>query len=364
MNRRNLLKSGALLALGSSVLAEGVTNKKYFIGGGSGSQAGIHLYELDEKSGLMTEKSIVGANEDHGFQCVNKGLVYSCLSVGKGKKAQALVKAYKFDALKLSLVEVSSIKTESRLCHVEVHGNLLVGVSYGAAYLEVFDLDDTGKIKGSQEVFRFEGGSVNPQRQKSSHPHCFKFDAKGEFGFMPDLGRDLIEVFQVKNGRLVKREDLSYKSKPGAGPRHFTFHPDDQRAYLINELDFTITAFNYKSGQLSATHTVPTKPESFTEWNSCADIHVHPSGRFIYGSNRGHNSIVSFEIKGDKLTWLGYESTRGDIPRNFGIYEDFALVANQKSNDIQFFELNQQTGKLNHKSAIKGISGPSCVNLL
>ena len=364
MNRRNLLKSGALLALGSSVLGQGVSSKKYFIGGGSGPQAGLHLYELDEKSGLMTEKSIVGKNENPSFQCLHKGLVYSCLSVGKGKKAQALVKSYKFDTHKLELIELSSVKTEARLCHVEVYENLLVGASYGAGYLEAFDLNNDGTIKASQEIFRFEGGSVNPQRQKASHPHCFKFDAQGEYGFMPDLGRDVVDVFQVKNGRLIKREDLSYKSKPGAGPRHFTFHPDGQRAYLINELDFTITAFTYNSGRLTATHTVPTKPESFTEWNSCADIHVHPSGQFVYGSNRGHNTIVSFKINDNKLEWLAYESTRGDIPRNFGIYEDFALVANQKSNDIQFFELNKQTGKLSHKSSIKGISSPSCVNLL
>ena len=338
MNRRMLLQLGLGLSLGSCAFAAEGTSK-YFVGGGSGAQGGLHLYKIDSL-GKMTELSVTGKGENHSFQCLHKGVLYSCLSIGKGKLAKALVKAYRFDKKAEKLLEISQASTEARLCHLDASGHLLVGSSYGNAYLEVFELASDGVIKKSQEIFRFEGGSVRPDRQKSPHPHCFKFDPQGKYGFMPDLGRDVVEAFQVIDGRLKKRVDLSVKTAGGAGPRHFTFHPDQKRAYLINELNFTISAFNYDEGQLTETQTVYTLPKDFKEWNSCADIHVHSSGKYLYGSNRGHNSLVIFKINGEKLELIGHESTGGNFPRNFGIFDDFALVANQKSNDIQYFSLN------------------------
>ena len=276
-----------------------------------------------------------------------------------------LVKAYRFNRRTEELTEISSLPTEAKLCHMETQGTLLVGTAFVGAYIESFQLAKDGRIERSIEKISFKNKSTGKSKRKKVHPHAFKFDLEGRFGFMPDVGRDLIQVFEVQGSKLKHRPELDYKSKIGAGPRHFTFHPNGKSAYLINERSFTLTAFNYANGQLTPTDTQSCLPMKFEKRNSGADVHVHPDGKLVYASNRGHDSLAVFSLeKKGKLKLLSNESTKGKMPRNFAIHQDFALVANQLSDNVIFFNLDPKTGKLKEKGRIEGITLPTCVNVL
>jgi len=157
--------------------------------------------------------------------------------------------------------------------------------------------------------------------------------------------------------------------KPAAGPRHFAFHPTEKFAYVINELDSTVTAFTYDKakGALKELQAITTLPADFKETSYCADVHVHPSGKFLYGSNRGHNSIVIYAIDGTgRLSLIGHESTQGKWPRNFGIDPagQFLLVANQQSDSVVTFRIDQATGKLNPTGQVTQIPAPVCLKFI
>ncbi|WDE95515.1 lactonase family protein [Lentisphaera profundi] len=368
MNRRTFITASSLTLVASSCASsknESKSKTLYFVGGGSGKNGGLHLYKSADKGETIELLSIAGKEQNHGFQVFHNDTLYSCVSMGQKKDKCHSVKAYKFNHKTNNLDEVSSIETEGSLCHVAAHGSLLVVTAYGAGYIESFQLGPKGEIQKQLQKYRFTGGSnVDPKRQNAPHPHCFTFDHIGKFGFMPDLGRDLIQTFEIRNNQLIYRRDLDYKSTPGAGPRHLTFHPDGHRAYLINELDFTLVAFIYQDGKLTETDAKRCLPKDFTEWNSCADVHVHPDGHYVYASNRGHNSLAIFKILEEKIDLLAHEPTQGETPRNFGIYKDYALVANQNSDNIIFFDLDPDTGLLSFKSKTEGIGRPSCVNVI
>jgi 6-phosphogluconolactonase len=179
----------------------------------------------------------------------------------------------------------------------------------------------------------------------------------------------MIYRFDASNGKLAANKQPWVQSKPGAGPRHFTFHPSGRYAYVMNELDSTVTAFRSDriTGTLKEAQTVRTLPESFSGINTTADIHVSPSGKFLYGSNRGHNSIVVFEIeeKTGKLKLIEHTSTEGRTPRNFAIAPTgtFLLAANQDSDTIVTFRLDPATGKLKPTGFVTEAPSPVCLKL-
>ncbi|MDD7987508.1 lactonase family protein [Lentisphaera marina] len=366
MNRRTFIQASSLTLIASSCATNTAKEKAmYFVGGGSGKKGGLHLYKSIDQGENIELCSIAGEGENHGFQIFHNDTLYTCVNTGSKKDKRYSVQAYKFNPKEENLEKISCFDTAASLCHLAAHDSLLVVTAYGGAYIESFQIAKSGEIQKQLQKYSFIGGSnVNPKRQNAPHPHCFTFDNEGKFGFMPDLGRDLIQAFEIENNKLTYRRDLDYKSAPGAGPRHFTFHPDGMRAYLINELDFTLIAFIYQEGKLTETDNKRCLPKDFTEWNSCADVHVHPNGHYVYASNRGHNSLAIFKIAYDKIDFIKNEPTQGSIPRNFAIHENFALVANQKSDNIIFFDLDPETGMLTYKSKTEGIGMPSCVNLI
>jgi 6-phosphogluconolactonase len=193
-------------------------------------------------------------------------------------------------------------------------------------------------------------------------------DPDNRFAFACDLGLDKIMIYEldVTRGKLRPHHEPWAQLKAGAGPRHFTFHPNGRYAYVINELNSTITAFRYDptGGTLSETDTVSTLPEGFTGENSCADIHVHPSGRFLYGSNRGHDSIVVFDIDEDtgRLSYGDHEPTQGKTPRNFAVHPSgtLLLAANQDSDTIVSFRIDER-GRLTPTGHVTEVPAPVCL---
>jgi 6-phosphogluconolactonase len=189
--------------------------------------------------------------------------------------------------------------------------------------------------------------------------------------FVCDLGLDKIMVYRLDAARgLLTPNDPPFASvAPGSGPRHFAFHPNAHFAYVINEMASTVTAFEYDAagGRLSAIQTITTLPADFHGSNTCAEIQVHPSGKFLYGSNRGHDSIAMFAIDGltGKLSPLGFESTQGKTPRNFGLDPSgaFLLAANMASDNVVLFRIGAD-GKLTPTGQSVSVPAPVCVKMM
>jgi len=259
-------------------------------------------------------------------------------------------------------------------CHLTVDktGKFVLTANYNGGFISVFPIISGGRLGTMTDFVQHHGSGPNPTRQKEPHAHSINMDPSNRYAFAADLGIDKIMIYRLDldEGKLLPNEQPWVQVKAGAGPRHFTFHPNGKYAYVINELNSTITAFLYDEtqGTLKEIHTVSTLPEDFTGNNSCADIHVSPSGKFIYGSNRGHDSIVIFAIDEEtgKLTYIDNEPTRGKTPRNFAIDPTgtFLLAENQRSNNIVTFRIDRQTGKLISTGHIIEIPSPVCIKMI
>jgi 6-phosphogluconolactonase len=256
-------------------------------------------------------------------------------------------------------------------CYVSVDrtGRFVLVANYVSGNVAVLPINVDGSLGAATSVMQHQGASVNHERQTGPHAHCIVLDAANRYAFAADLGTDKLMSyhFDAQQGKLRPNDPPFVQTKPGAGPRHFTFHPNGRYAYLINELDATITAFAYQrtDGKLRPLQTVATLPKDFTGANTCADIHVAPSGRFLYGSNRGHDSIVVFRIepRTGQLTYVEHEPTGGQTPRNFVIDPtgSFLLVANQQTDNIVTFRLDKETGRLQATGQMMEVPAPVCL---
>jgi len=214
--------------------------------------------------------------------------------------------------------------------------------------------------------------SVNLRRQKGPHAHSINISPDNRFAFVADLGLDKIMIYKlnVDKGTITANNPAFAKVKPGAGPRHFTFGADGRYAYVINELDGTITAFSYEpaSGTLTEIQSITTLPKDFSGSSSCAEVRVHPSGKFLYGSNRGHDSIAVYRIDPAKGTLTFVEHEKADIktPRNFNIDPTgkFCLVANQGGDSIVVFRIDKKTGALEPTGKKISVGKPVCIRFL
>jgi 6-phosphogluconolactonase len=247
-----------------------------------------------------------------------------------------------------------------------------LAANYGGGSVTVLPVDQKGALGPAVAFAKHQGSSVHP-RQQGPHAHCINLDASNRFALCADLGLDkvLIYSFDAKNGSLSPNDKQAFvKVSPGAGPRHFAFHPVLPFAYVINELDSTVTAFRWNSeqGKLTVLQSVSTLPEDFNGKSTTAEIAVSPDGRFLYGSNRGHDSIAVFSINLDtgRLSCFSHHSSGGQTPRNFAIAPNgqFLLAANQQSHNVVVFRIDRQTGKLEPTGKTVEIPSPVCVTFV
>ncbi|MFO0952207.1 MAG: lactonase family protein [Isosphaeraceae bacterium] len=256
-------------------------------------------------------------------------------------------------------------------CHLTVDktGKAVLVANYGGGSTAVLPIGDGGKLGPASAFVQHTGSSVNPQRQKEPHAHSVNLDPGNKFAFVADLGLDKMLVYKLDpaNARISPNSPPSASTKPGAGPRHFTFHPNGKFAYTINELNSTVTCWSYDdaTGTLTQTEAVSTLPQGFKGTNYPADIHVHPNGKFLYGSNRGHDSIAVFSIdpESGKLTPTSHQGKGIKNPRNFGIDPtgNLALVANQDANTVLVFKVDKATGALTPTEHVVKVAKPVCV---
>ncbi len=229
-----------------------------------------------------------------------------------------------------------------------------------------------GSLGEACDFIQHLGSGIDPVRQKGPHAHSVTLDPANRFAFVPDLGLDKLMVYKLdrERGMLEPNAVPWIKVKPGAGPRHVAFHPTGKFGFLINELDSTLTVLSYdgKKAVFKELQVVPTLPLDYQGYSTCADVQVSPSGAFLYGSNRGHDSIVMYRIdqRSGRLTHVGHEPTQGKTPRSFGIDPTgrFLLAANQDSDTIVTFRIDQRTGRLHTTGHVAHVPTPVCIKFL
>ena len=283
------------------------------------------------------------------------------------------VSAFSFDPQTGALAPLNhQLSHGSHPCHLSMDatGQFVFAANYSGGNIIVLPVDQDGKLLPATDVVQHHSSTTEPQQYKGSHAHSITLDPTNRFAIAADLGLDMLMVYQFDplNGKLIPHTWV--KVKDGAGPRHLDFHPGGQYAYLINELNATMIAYAYDSGEgiLRELQTVPTLPEGYIGQKQCADIHVAPSGKFVYGSNRGHDSIVIYAIdqSSGRLTYAGHQSTQGKTPRNFAIDPSgtFLLAANQDSSTVVTFRIDPDTGKLSPIGQVTKVPAPACIKIL
>jgi 6-phosphogluconolactonase len=330
---------------------------------------GVYVYKFDSKTGDFKAISVAKGIKNPSFLAIapNQKNIYS---VGEMDK-QGAVNAFSFDK---ETGELKLLNTESAggagPCHIAVDktGKWAIVGNYVGGSLSILPIQTDGTLGKATQTIQHEGKSVNAERQEKPHVHSINIAQNNSDIFVPDLGIDKLMAYQLdtKEGKLTAKTPT--KTTAGAGPRHFTYHPNNKFAYVINELDATITAYEFKNGTLKAIQTVNTLPNDYTGRKWCADVHTSPDGKFLYGSNRAHESLVIFEInqKTGQLTYVGHQDVKGKTPRNFMIDPsgNWALVANQDSDNITIFKRDKKTGKLVFTGREIKVSMPVCLKMM
>lgn len=314
--------------------------------------------EFGETVAQVTNPSFVKASSD-------KKNLYAVSELGSGDGESGFIYSYKIKEDD-SLEELGKISTESYApCYIaeDQSGDFIFVANYMGGVVMMYEKEGNGNLVKKQNITL-----ENPEK---SHPHSVNISADNKFVYITDLGNDRIWIYNLntEEGSLQPHETPFISLKEGAGPRHFAFSENQNYAYSINELNSTLSVFKvYGSGGLEEIQVISALPEDFSGNNSAADIHLHPTGKFIYASNRGHNSIASFKIDNEtgELSVIGFTSTEGDTPRNFAISEegDFIYVANQDSGNITIFEVDSSTGELRFTGNELKVKTPVCIEVL
>jgi 6-phosphogluconolactonase len=259
-------------------------------------------------------------------------------------------------------------------CHLTVDrtGNVLLVANYGSGNIASFAIKEDGSLGESLDFAQDTGSSINPRRQEGPHCHEMVLSPDNRFLFVPDLGLDQIKIyrFNAAKGTFIPNNPPFIAVTPGYGPRHFTFGAGAKFAYLVCEMRSSVMAFSYDSAKGSLTHlqTISNLPADFTGIDNSAEIQADPSGRFLYASNRGNDSITVFGIDRVKgtLTIIQVAPTLGKIPRDFLIDPTGKIVfaANQDSDQINTFSVDQNTGKLTPAERQLNVPSPVCILLV
>ena len=343
-----------------------------------GKSRGIYRLELDPETGKLGAPTLAAESENPSFLAVHpsRKFLYAVNEVGKFEgKPGGGVTSFTLDAKAGSLAKLNSESTVGGgPCHLSVDhtGKTLLVANYGGGSVAAFPLGDDGRIGKATTFIQHEGSSANKARQSEPHAHSINVDKGNRFAVVADLGLDMLLVYRLDPAQsvLTPNDPPFATVAPGSGPRHFAFHPDGKHGYVINELTSTIAAFDYdpERGVLSLLEEVRTLPKGYTGTSYTAEVQVHPSGRFVYGSNRGDDSIAAFAVdRGNGLiAMIEVESSGGKTPRNFGIDPSgqYLLAANQDSDSIVVFTIDPKTGALTPTGQKVEVPKPVCVKFV
>lgn len=340
----------------------------FFVGSySSAEQEGVSAMLLDTETGAISRVSGVAGIHNPSFLRVNKaGTHLYVVSETGAEPGSVLSYALTGDNNGLTAINETSTLGGSP-CHAELDQSeqLLVVTNYSGGNFCLYTIGDDGSLSLADTI-RHEGRGPRDDRQEAPHPHSAIIDPAGRHVLVADLGTDEVVSYRIDReaNKLVKQGATAVT--PGAGPRHMAFHPQQPVLYVINELDSTVAVYSYeaKQSQLTLKQVISTLPESFTEETTCADIHVTADGRFLYASNRGHDSIAVYRVEtGGTLALVQFVPSGGKTPRNFAISPDgqYLLSANQESSNIVTYRIDQATGELQKTGHSIGTNKPVCI---
>ena len=339
----------------------------------TGESQGIYLLELDYDTGRVHPRGLAAETRNPSFLALHPSAryLYAVNEIGDYQGASSgSVTAFRIDQGTGKLQELNQVASSGAdPCHlvVDATGRFVLLANYNGGNVAVLAVAQDGSLGKRTAFIQHQGKSVDPRRQQEPHAHSINLDAANRFAFAADLGLDQIVIyrFDVQQGSLANSGVA--RVAPGSGPRHFALHPSQRFAYAINEISSTITAFAYdkESGQLADIQVVSTLPVEYGDPSFTAEVQVSPDGRFVYGSNRGHDSIAVFAVDSEtgKLTPVQIQKTLGKTPRNFGIDPTghFLLAANQGSNTVTVFRIDAASGCLEPTGQVLTVPAPVCV---
>ena len=348
--------------------------------GGPANSEGIYVSQFDATTGKLTAPTLAAAVKNPSFLAVHPTLpvMYAVSEVADadGKPTGAVLALAIDEATGTLTTKNHQSSGGGGPCHVSVDrsGKVALAANYGGGSVICLGLSADGSLRpvvaGSPGGFiQHEGKGPNPQRQEGPHGHSINPTADGRFAVACDLGLDKVLIHALDVSKATLAPHGFGRGTPGAGPRHFAFHPTGRYGYAVNELDRTVTvfAFDPQAGTLTEFQTLSTLPADVTDTNgfSTAEIVAHPTGKFLYASNRGHDSIAMYAVDQatGRLTFLGAEPTRCKTPRNFVIDPTgkFLLAAGQNSHTVTVFAIDVETGKLIYTGQSLDVPSPVCI---
>jgi 6-phosphogluconolactonase len=334
-----------------------------------GDSKGIYRLTLDDKTGKLSEKSLSATTPNPSFLAMSPNGKYMFAVNETGPQGKVSSFSISPDSGALTFISDSSTRGDGP-CHLSVDkgGRNIVAANYGGGSLAVIPVLPDGRLQPASDFIQHQGASVNKSRQSAPHAHGAFFDASGRYLYAPDLGLDQVKIYKLNeaSGKLTPAQPPFGEVKAGSGPRHIALHPKANYAYVINEITCTITAFERDpgTGALKEMQSVSTLPEGaeFKPAYSTAEIEVHPSGKFLYGSNRGHDTIAVYaiEAKTGQLTLQQHISSGGKNPRAFALTPDgkWLIAANQNSANLVVFKVDGKTGKLSETGNTASVPFP------
>ncbi len=353
-------------------------SQKYYLFVGTytaGSSKGIYVYEFDAATGKTKWVSNTDSAANPSFLAIspNGKFVYAVNEVSR--QQAGMVSAYSFDAMSGKLKFVNQVSSgRENPCHISINKNAqwIMVANYTGGSLACIPIRLDGSLVPMTQHILHAGKSVNEKRQEKPHVHSVFFSPDEKYLLTPDLGTDLVDIYEFSPNNqkpLIVAPQNVIKIAPGNGPRHLDFSPDGKFLYIIEEMSGTVSVHKYANGRTLFVERVATHPADFKGQPGSADIHVSADGKFLYASNRGkENNIAIFSINKEtgKLSAIGYESTKGEGPRNFSIDPSgkFLLVANQLTSSVEIFNRDSKTGLLKHTGNSMQIPNPVCLKFL
>jgi 6-phosphogluconolactonase len=338
---------------------------------------GIYAYRFQPATGRLTSIGLAGESENPSFLALhpNHRFLYAVNEISnyEGQSAGS-VSSFSINLETGMLTLLNKMTTRGTIpAHLVVDqtGKSLVVANYGSGSVAAFPLNADGSV-GAASAFVQQTGSSTGPRQRGPHAHAVSLSPDNRFVFVPDLGLDQVLSYRLDaaKGTLPPHDPPFTKVTQGSGPRHFVFHPNGQFAYTLSEMGSLVTVFAYDraDGTLKDLQTISTLPKDFSGTNNAAELEVHPNGRFLYASNRGHDSIAVFaiDLRANTLTLVEHVPTQGKIPRNFAIDPTgtYLLAANQNTNNIVLFRIDQKTGRLTPTGDDLKTPSPVCLIFL
>ena len=345
--------------------------------GKSGSE-GIYVSRLDSETGKLSAPQLAAKVSNPSFVAIhpNHQFLYAVSEVSEfeGKPGGAL-SAFRIEPGTGNLTLLNAQSTGGGgPCHVSIDpsGRCALIANYGGGSCASFPIHDDGRLGEAGSFIQHTGSSINPNRQKEPHAHSANPSPDGRYAFVADLGTDHIQIYRLDPAAATLTPHGAATVAPGSGPRHFAIHPNGKWAWIINEMALTLTGFAYDTdaGRLTEIQSISTVPDSDRDQKglSTAEVQVHPSGNFVYGSNRGHHTIAVFRVNAEsgQLTWVENAPIHGKTPRNFGIDPSgrWLLAAGQDSDTITVFSIDPSTGALTFTGQEIAVGTPVCVKFL